>query len=330
LNNKGFAIDSIWIGERKRNTLVEHFGDNSNAGIAAESLLDKAIGLYPNDIFDIRYHTSNDPFNLQYPAGPQVRSMFYKLSKVPASIVNGKYLIDYTTQTWDVNATQNLVLETLYDPLFDLHVTSQVADSTAKVLVKVTNMMAVPLPSAKRIVYVAAIESSVNYGNTEFKNVLRGILPDAAGTILGSTWPQGHSENVALTWHIANVSDVSKLRFVAFIQDDSTKEILQASVDTLGSVSTGIAQIVKDARKIVVYPNPASEYCYISMNEAGQYPIKADILDQVGSMVASRLFAPGTTSGSIYLGDIKNGLYIIRLTGGSNIIYSQKLIIMHR
>jgi hypothetical protein len=330
LSSKGFALDSIWIGERERNTLIEHFGNNTSAAIAAEAQLDGVLTSSASDFIDIRYHLGNDPLYTTYSAGPTVRSMLYKLSKVPLSVVSGGNdvtSVDYVSQVWNDDSKRNLMIETLYEPAFDLAINSSIENGTLQANVKVTYRKTTSLPASKKILYLAVVEPDVVENGVTYKNVLRNLLPDASGTIFETAWVKGQSSEVNLSGDLSNVTDKSKLKVVAFIQDDATKEIYQSVSDTLKSVATGISPSVAGIADITVYPNPASEKCFISFKAKSINPSKVDIIDQNGSVVFTQPFAAGTTNATLPLTSVKNGVYVMRITSGSSIIYMQKLVV---
>jgi large repetitive protein len=183
------------------------------------------------------------------------------------------------------------------------------------------------MPASKKVLYLAVVEPSVVENGVTYKNVLRNILPDASGTIFETAWIKGQSVDVNLSGDLSNVTNKSKLKVIAFIQDDATKEIYQSVSDTLKSITTGISPSVAGNAGITVYPNPAAEKCFISFNTKSMNSSKVDIIDQNGSVVLTQRFAVGTTDVTLPLATVKNGVYMIRITSGSSIIYIQKLIV---
>ena len=78
----GLAFDNVWIGERKKMSLIEHFTSSGDmASRSADSTLDALANSNPLDIIDIQYHTSfngADPFNEQNPVDPRTRASLYQ------------------------------------------------------------------------------------------------------------------------------------------------------------------------------------------------------------------------------------------------------------
>lgn len=103
--------------------------------------------------------------------------------------------------------------------------------------------------------HVAVAEAAV-YGYTSpngensYENVMRKMLPDANGTTLPATWNLGDSYTYDLAWKIA-ASPTSypgpvpiQLRVISFIQNVSTKEVLQTGIDnTLISLDPAVTNV---------------------------------------------------------------------------------------
>jgi hypothetical protein len=66
-------------------------------------------------------------------------------------------------------------------------------------------------------------------GETEFFNVMKKMLPTANGTDIADSWGPGDALTIMESWDFANVYDPSEIAVVAFIQDNTTKEIIQAA-----------------------------------------------------------------------------------------------------
>ncbi|MBN2762207.1 MAG: PKD domain-containing protein, partial [Bacteroidales bacterium] len=109
IGTNGLSFDNFRIGERSKIVMIEHF---TNAGdsisMTADSDLDMIANNNPLDIIDIQYHTSfpgADPFNEQNKVDPGTRVLYYQLSSVPVSILNGgtnhDFIFDHTKNHLD-------------------------------------------------------------------------------------------------------------------------------------------------------------------------------------------------------------------------------------
>src|SRR5690606_4889098 len=94
----GFAFDNVYIGEKKRNVLVEHFTNQHGLQpetADAEAYFNGLFEMVPfaeSNFFKIEYHISNpgvDSINRNNPAAPQARGLFYGVSQPPATVMDG-------------------------------------------------------------------------------------------------------------------------------------------------------------------------------------------------------------------------------------------------
>src|SRR3954471_24612512 len=94
----GFAFDNFFVGEKTRNVLVEHFTNSSlpasvNGDTWINNLYDQAITTRGvSDFYNIQYHigTPNvDPLNIDNPADPAARAIYFGASQPPATIMDG-------------------------------------------------------------------------------------------------------------------------------------------------------------------------------------------------------------------------------------------------
>jgi hypothetical protein len=66
-------------------------------------------------------------------------------------------------------------------------------------------------------------------GEKEFYNVMKKMLPSADGTDISDSWGGGDNITIMESWDLENVYNPSEIAVVAFIQDNTTKEVLQAA-----------------------------------------------------------------------------------------------------
>jgi hypothetical protein len=86
----GFAFDNIFVGEKKRTVLVEHFTNNgSEIAKSSNNVLDalydaQTPAKMAADFFKLQYHIGVpgvDELNLQNPTDPAARKFFYNISQ---------------------------------------------------------------------------------------------------------------------------------------------------------------------------------------------------------------------------------------------------------
>jgi hypothetical protein len=169
------------------------------------------------------------------------------------------------------------------------------------------------------ILHTALTESHIpdvwQGGLTEVNFVCRAMFPGAQGTVLDFS----SSDTLTYTFDFSVAGYVfENLEFIAFVQNNPTKEVVQAVSHRM--LFTGL----KDDQKLAltVYPNPTQDY--ITLQSNSPKPISYMISDILGKvMVAMR---PVTSELSHI--DVSNwdaGIYIIKTNDG----YSRKITVLN-
>jgi Secretion system C-terminal sorting domain len=93
---------------------------------------------------------------------------------------------------------------------------------------------------------------------------------------------------------------------------------LTSSIDTFvvitNSWMTGIKEI-NASNQLSFYPNPVKDYLNVKYTPSSAFPV-IDIYNIIGVKVKSVLYDANSTN--INVSDIKNGMYILRITDGNN------------
>jgi hypothetical protein len=82
--------------------------------------------------------------------------------------------------------------------------------------------------------HIAVVEktttgNATSNGETEFKNVMMKMVPDANGTAVNATDGTQFTERKSASLNGTNIEEYTDLEVVVFIQDDSTKFVLQST-----------------------------------------------------------------------------------------------------
>jgi hypothetical protein len=332
----GMAFDNLWIGERNRTALIEHFTSTGDmASRRADSTLNELANSNPLDILDIQYHTSfsgADPFNETNPVDPRTRASLYQLSTVPVSILNGgttgKYIYNYSDNFPDTTFVKN---QSLIDPLFLIDLKK---NQTANSLVATADIRPLnELHGHQVTLHMAVIERLVRgvtgaNGDTLFESVLKTLLPDTSFT---EDWFPGISnKSVSRSWNFAHVYNPDEIRVIAFIQDENTREIYQAAIDKYDlppTLEEEISTPEASGAGFVLFPNPASHEVFIGFAEVLDKKAKADLYDISGRLVLSCQLFPGDKLYKISLDDCTEGLFIMQITSENQFIGFQKMIL---
>jgi hypothetical protein len=154
-------------------------------------------------------------------------------------------------------------------------------------------------------------------GENEFRQVVRQMLPDAFGTPV-TALSQGATQTVSLTWTpplgLVNPEEVA---LVAFVQDNSSKGILQGAFFRAEVV--GIDEPLLSSR-LSLSPNPAAESSLLTFALEDAMPLRIDLMDITGRVirpVGSGTFAAGQHQWPVSVSDLATGAYFIRLSNDS-------------
>lgn len=231
----------VAFADSPRKVLVEEATNTSCGPCAAQNpSFQKWVKDNFNDVIPVIYHAwwpgSNDPFYLEDPTMNRGRIQYYGIDQegVPSVRVNGKKASPssgwYAGAAGDINALTN-ELNTYRNTSSPITLVVAEQRSGAQSNVSVTVQTTQALTGKK--LRVAVIEYFVSYdqppgtnGEKEFLWVARKMLPDYSGTTInisaGSEQTFNFSYTIKTNWNTNNIY------IVAWVQDDQTKEVLQA------------------------------------------------------------------------------------------------------
>lgn len=208
------------------------------------------------DIAVVKYHSGEghkEPFETL--SGLE-RIAYYDVSFYPSLFVDGTRV-----EPW--NGYQQMV--ELYEDAkakerdFRIDMTGQwLGDDRIFLSVATEKAAGVELPDVR--LFVAVTESSIPYewhGETQVDFAQRSLWPDGAG--LEVDFGEEAQANHQFEAEIEQDWNHNNLAFVAFIQNNQSKEILQATRFTAQQV--GVSE--QSAESLKVYPNPATDYIYL-------------------------------------------------------------------
>jgi hypothetical protein len=176
--------------------------------------------------------------------------------------------------------------------------------------------------------HIAVTENSYDYpasttSQDQFHYVMRKMLPNAQGTTLAPlAVGQSQSNTASYTFTVGGPAqgnynlwtNMQNLTVVAFVQNNSTKEVLQGAI---ASMTVGMDELDGDIR-FGLYPNPTNSTLTLDfdMPEAGT--ARFEVYDRMGKLVHAQQMsaAPGATRGTMDLAHLENGLYHVALVVG--------------
>ncbi len=339
----GFAFDEVFIGNRNRISLLEHFTNASSSEANTENTF---INNFPpaatqNEVYNIQYHTNfpgNDPMNNDNTADPSARALFYSVSQVPRTAIDG-VIENRKFSEWGTPIYNKRTLEA--SP-FEISVNFP---NIPRELLNVTATVKALEPFARRvIVQTVVVEQEIlgtvfttgNFGGLTFKNVVKKMIPNAAGTIINKTWLAGTQEVLNLNWSPSKVYNGNKLVLVVFVQDETTKEIYQAAYFNVTTNPTGTdpttaldntMQLQTLENEFVVYPNPAQNEVFTGFRQETAEDFSVILFDSYGKRVDVFSLTKGNKGLLINTEKYASGMYFVEITGKNNIKVRRKLVI---
>jgi len=252
-----FFISIFSFANSPRKVLIEEATNTSCGPCAAQNPIFKQfIKNNFNDVIPLVYHAwwpgNNDPMYLENTAMNDARIRYYGIQNigVPNVRVNGQ-IAPKTGNWYDGAAGDTVAIKTEVDKYRGTNspITLTVAETRSGTQCSVSVTINTTQSLVGKKLRVAVVEYYIKYpsppgtnGETEFFWVARQMLPDHNGTTLdlnaGSNKTYNFSYTMKSTWK------AQQIYIVAFIQDDNTKEVLQA------------AQNLKVAKVQVSGPNP--------------------------------------------------------------------------
>ncbi|TRX51422.1 PKD domain-containing protein [Fulvivirga sp. M361] len=336
----GFAFDNVFIGNKTRTVLLEHFTDNGlQASIDANDRLntfaqEQLVGASEIDFTTIQYHmdfTGTDPFNLQNPNDPSGRVTFYGVSQPPTTVMDGSQYRGITFELFESDIDRR----SLEDPSFII--TIDTLNSAEDVLrLDVTLEAQIDLPDPV-VLHVAVVEDTLRNGGIVYNNVLKKLIYGAEGQSIETLWTPGTRQKFNAEWNIGvEVFDPDNLFIIAFVQDKVTREVYGATIAKAPSknerqVTSIDDKIIRNVRELSMYPNPANELLNFKVPQLTSDKYNWKIIDQRGVTILE-----GTTdfeNSDVYqieTRELINGVYYVVIGVEDKTLMYRKLAIMNR
>jgi Outer membrane protein Omp28/Secretion system C-terminal sorting domain len=314
------AFQSAAQSTAKRYVFIEHF-TNTRCGICAgrNPGFFTLIQRYPNDVHHIAVHPifpySNCIFYVAATADNTSRVNVYDRQVVGTPT----YVIGGTPQSsvQESNITQRIA-ET--SPIA-IEVRDEVVGSTFSTRVQVVNYGAVPQGQYK--LYLALVERRVDYsapnGEKVHYNVLRQMLGGAAGTDF-TALQAGSRTNVAFSVPIAAAWKPEQLAVVAFVQNTTTKAVLNSGTRFDPPLTSSVKESV--VKTVTISPNPVQSIAQIDLNNDRAEQVEVFSGSGQRISIAFETIAEGI---QIPVENLPKGIYLIKIKGNKQ-VYTGKFL----
>jgi len=351
----GIAFDDVFVGEKRRNVLVEHFTNvnsvvsNQATDYLRERYDEQFLNQDSSDFFAIEYHvpfgTSKDQINLDNPIDPVARALFYNVSQPPNTIMDGIQTPFFNGFTANIT-NEEIDRQALTDPRFTIDIDTVAAGSetTLKGTVKFTYSDTTKILTDRVTMHVALVESDVILGSVNNGPVVRQLLLGSQGKTVNKTWAVGDTELNEIDQEITvPVANGDNLYLVAFIQSNivdaaSARIIHQSRVVKLrkkrGQNITGIEDnpVAAELHDLSLYPNPASKVLKMAVPGTLGREYSWRMIDQRGVTVLEGLLKSDFTDGpqEVDVSGLANGIYFMSIQTGSQSVVFKKVAVMNK
>ena len=359
---EGFAFNTMYIGEKKRQVLVEHFTNSKDvASQKADAYLDALFkrqellrGVGNADFNSIRYYLGNgntdgDHLHLDNPTDPSQRAAVYGVTKPPSTFMGGRSFGNITNNIATNFNYKVIDRRALQPPKFTLQLDTVATGNSTTITPRLT-ITSDTIVNASLVAQVALIENNVKedkYGSRTYQNVLRKLLfgsdpTKRDGVNISSNYfnKAGITRTIEQTVDIDTyISNGNNLMLVGFVLDNLTGENYRSVVITAPKkVSkkmdpiTGMDDTSPEHHQLKMYPNPvANGKLYLSVPKEFLTAGNWKIADQRGVFVEKGDFE-STVEGTkaIDVSQLANGVYFVWISvEGKTPIY-RKLVIINR
>ncbi|MFN3316916.1 MAG: T9SS type A sorting domain-containing protein [Raineya sp.] len=259
--------------------------------------------------------------------------MYYGVSQVPRTSIDGFLRNEAQFSTWGTPVYNKRVL--LQSP-FEIKITypenpAELLNISAEItaLEKVDSSLIVQVVVVEREI-PASVFINVNLGNLTFRNVVKRMLPDAAGTRINQVWQQGSRVVVNQSWNPVNVYDRDKLAVVVFLQNEQNKSVYQAFLSNVSTRPLGVTSLPTELlQSFVLYPNPTRDKIIVGfegINVLEDYEVK--VFDQLGRLVKETSIIQGEQGVVVDVGNLAEGMYLLRLQNEKGELLTRKFSVL--
>lgn len=260
--------------------------------------------------YQVNWPGTGDPY---YTAEVGTRVVYYGVSGAPTLFVDAKDGTNFSAS----QLQSDLTAASAKPAYFILNATHTITGTDITV-----NVDAIPYLTGTYKLQVAVVEklttgNATSNGETEFKNVMMKMLPNAGGTVLNCAHDQPISTQLQASLIGLNIEEMTDLDVVVFIQSTLDKSVMQSNY----SVDTALATTTFEATpSIKVFPNPSEGMVRV----ASATPVAVEVTDITGKTLLS---LPQVTSETpLNLTSFQKGIYLVKIKSGAS-VQTQKIIL---
>lgn len=343
----GFAFDDIYIGEKERNVLVEHFTNNSSQpSLLADDYVDQ---LNPEDHIKLQYHIptpGNDKIALDNTTDPAVRGQLYGVSQPPLTVMDGIFgryynKVDFTGSYGKIT-NEELDRRSLESPSFriEIEIDPTAPSNVLRATIKYTFVDTEQTFTPPMILQAALVEDNIQVGTSGRynRNSLRELLFGPEGFLINEPLEVGKVYTRTVEYPIVvPIADGDNLSLLAFAQDKASRRILQAEIQKIEetkttSVTVGLPDDPATAAlaQLKIYPNPASEQINLFLGTRLERDYTWKVVDQRGvTVLDGKVNRNLATPQALDIRSLPNGIYVLSIQASGKAVLYTKIVVLN-
>jgi thiol-disulfide isomerase/thioredoxin len=315
---------TIFVNDYPRKVLFEEFTNTDCGPCASQNPhLDSILSINSalGKVSAIKYHGwwpgITDPMYVFNPDENRNRIQYYGIIGVPTLQSDGLILPDHCGSYDGAPAclNQNDIDSARAIPsVFQIIITNNISGNYFNGSVTIKALSDISFSSL--VLHTVVIEDTISYGTapgingeTDFYQTMRKMLPDTDGVAL-SAMTQNQTYTYNFSWPIDISCITSRLRTVAFIQDENTSKVWQSEITN--SSMTGISEIAAD-NNLYLFPNPATNKLIIETPKKSEI----QILNIDGQVIKNIISVENITT--IDISAFAKGMYIVKVINENGI-----------
>lgn len=247
--------------------------------------------------YQVNWPGTGDPY---YTAEVGTRVGYYGVSGAPTLFVDSKDSTTYST----AGLQANLNTAKANPAFFAVSATKNLVGTNMTV-----NVDVLPYLTGAYKVHIAVVEKQTtgnvaSNGETEFKNVLMKMMPNASGTTINCVYNVAQP-TLTVTTDLTGlfIEDLADLEVIVFIQSTYDKGIMQSKKATQALSNNEFEAF----SKVKLYPNPSNGIVRIKTESA----IDLMVIDITGKVVYTMKDVNSETS--IDLSSLQKGVYFVKM-----------------
>jgi hypothetical protein len=335
IGNQGFAFNDLFISERSKVSILEHFTNSSiEKSKSADDLIDSLAERYSQDVINLQYHMDYpgfDPMGESNPVPATTRSFYYGIPGTPFAVLDGGVSEMFRYGFTDLKTTPILDyigLGSLDRPKFEVNLKVEWKEDS---LYASTNVICLANQYSEYLqLYLVVFETSVSAytglnGDQLFRNVVLDMLPTPAGKLLKGDWVYEDSVVRKNEWEYKPyIEDIIDLGVAAFVQDRKTGQILQA-IASYKDIRVDVAG-PHTLPKMHLYPNPVRNVVNINLGSTTEEEAVLRLLDINGRVVRNEKMPAGHQIYQLNIHDLVQGMYVLQWIESGQIRGIEKIV----